>query len=88
MESTVIGTVFIRSIKSKSKGGLERMEWLLKSILNPLEHLSILYKIRWNTHRILRAFQRRFTLNPKRFNINRHSNPIQKPSNLFHFGNI
>lgn len=26
--------------------------------------------------------------NPKRFNINRHSNAIQKPSNLLHFGNI
>lgn len=64
------------------------MEWLLKPILNPLEHLSILCKIRWSTHRILRAFQRRFTLNPKRFNINHHSNAFQKPSNLFYFGNI
>ena len=34
------------------------------------------------------AFQRRFTLNPKRFNINRHSNSIQKSLNLLHFGNI
>lgn len=56
MESVAIRTVFIRSIKSKSKGGLERMEWLLKSILNPLEHLSILYKIRWSTHRIFEGF--------------------------------
>lgn len=67
---------------------LVSIECLLKSILNPLEHLSILYKIRWSTHRILRAFQRRFTLNPKRFNINRHSNAFQKSSNLLHFGNI
>lgn len=28
---------------------LKRMEWLLKPILNSLEHLSILYKIRWRT---------------------------------------
>ena len=61
------------------------MGWLLNPILNPLEHLSILYKIQWNTHRILRAFQRRFTLNPKPFNINRHSKPHSKALKSFSF---
>ena len=85
MESIVIRTVFIRSILEYIK-----REW--NGYWSQSLTLCSLFPSYIKSYGVpigfLRAFQRRFTLNPKRFNINRHSNSIQKPSNLLHFGNI